>query len=762
MPALTAKQSLDLALDYIAMNPGRYIFPIKAGAKFPPLIKNNLADASNDPKQITAWAKKWPGCNWGLSHKKSRVMVVDVDVKPGKVGQQTYDLLDLEYGFPETETTRTPSGGFHLIYEGEHVFALGENGFGKDIDSPNYTILAGCQFSDGTAYVMEKAGPNAAAPEWFYELIRSRKKAKFADTNAEEAVVELDKESNVEWAIDFLKNDAEPAVEGKNGDAQTVKIAMGLRDRGISEEKAAELMLQYYNERCQPEWEPDALRQKVANGYRYASGSAIGGKTAEADFEDLANDVDLEAIQTAAPEVIEKQRKEREQLKTAAQRREPPIDQKRAKPTIISILDEYAYIAGIDRFVKVNDPKAPYLTSAAFDKLFGELPKSGKLSDAILKSTNPATAIRKFESTGYVPGEGLSLERGKRCNMYRPSDVTPAPGDVTWWNEHLEYLYPDPEDRVHLMNWLAWVYQNQKRKPKHALLLQGAFPGTGKSFITRMFRLVLGMHNTTSVSQNVLASNFNGYALNTKLLVVEELRAVERMSVKTALHDIITEDSISINQKGLPTFDTDNCFGVIGMTNDDAAIQLDFEDRRYLVLRTPAKPRESAYYAGLYAKERDAAALSALAFHLQTWDCKGYSAASRAPSTNAKDDMIEAGLSELENFMLDNRDKYPLDTAVTAIEDVLDLLPGRFARNANLYGSVRRALERHFQAKKAGQFRTKWGRKRLWVLNGSALMALEGWEKSIAKVYETARERGSTAPDDPDPDDGSELTRDEQ
>jgi hypothetical protein len=145
MSALSYQQSLNLALDYVAMNPTRFLFPIKAGSKFPPLIKNNLADASNDPEQLTAWAKKWPGCNWGVSHRKSNLLVVDIDQKPGKEGETTFDELDLEYGFPETEENRTPSGGRHLVYEGAHVFALGENGFGKDIDSPNYTMIAGCQ-----------------------------------------------------------------------------------------------------------------------------------------------------------------------------------------------------------------------------------------------------------------------------------------------------------------------------------------------------------------------------------------------------------------------------------------------------------------------------------------------------------------------------------------------------------------------------------------------------------------------------------------
>src|SRR6185369_7345470 len=146
----------------------RYLFPIKPGAKFPPLLKDNLdGNCSNDPEQLREWETKWPGCNWGLAHRKSRVMVVDVDTNPkkGKQGQATYDELDLMYGWPDTETTTTPSGGYHKIYEGEHVFALGENGIGLDIDSPNYSLIPGSTFDDGTSYVGNGADA-VACPQW--------------------------------------------------------------------------------------------------------------------------------------------------------------------------------------------------------------------------------------------------------------------------------------------------------------------------------------------------------------------------------------------------------------------------------------------------------------------------------------------------------------------------------------------------------------------------------------------------------------------
>ena len=66
---------------------------------------------------------------------------------------------------------------------------------------------------------------------------------------------------------------------------------MVLRDHGISEIRALELMNEHYNRfpTCDPLWEIDGvngLRQKVANAYNYASLNAPGERTAEAEFAD--------------------------------------------------------------------------------------------------------------------------------------------------------------------------------------------------------------------------------------------------------------------------------------------------------------------------------------------------------------------------------------------------------------------------------------------------------------------------------------------
>lgn len=65
-------------------------------------------------------------------------------------------------------------------------------------------------------------------------------------------------------------DDAPIAIEGENGDKQTFEVACKGRDLGLHPHTTFECMCKNYNERCDPPWDLDDLRDKVKNAYRYA------------------------------------------------------------------------------------------------------------------------------------------------------------------------------------------------------------------------------------------------------------------------------------------------------------------------------------------------------------------------------------------------------------------------------------------------------------------------------------------------------------
>lgn len=733
--------SLALALAYLERHFwARYIFPIKAGAKFPPCVQDNLAsNASNDPAQIAEWAKKFPGCNWGLAHRKSGVLVADVDCDPkkNKQGQTTYDALDLMWGWPDTEITTTPSGGHHHIYLGEHIMALGENGIGKDIDSPNYTLLPGCVFKDGTSYVGNDAEA-VACPQWIYDTIKNAK-VRSRISNAGEIVVDLDKAENIDAAKDFLLNDAEPAIEGSGGDFNTLKTAMYMKDLGISDTLAVEMMNEFYNPRCDPPWAVEDLTKKVANAYNYSTLSKVGGKTAEADF---ADDPPEPLPPPSSPAAKKARDKAQQDAKTRQLARETVAtqspDQRERIWTRREVIDEWVYVSGIERFVLKENTTVSWKRSA-FDAKYAYLPaKKDPKSFAECLLRYKKDTIARFDEVGFRPGLPTSLEGGKIFNLYTQPDIVPAEGDIEWWNEHLEYLFPDPEYRDHVLNWMAWLIRNLTLKPKHALIIQGPEPGTGKSFIAKLLTRILHKNNVSVVSQSNLRSDFNGWALHAKLLVIEELRAVERAEVAQNLHDIISEDTITINRKNVELQEIDNCFGILAMTNHEAALMLDNGDRRYLIVKTDAFPRVASYYDALYAKLDDDAAVAAVAYALMRRDLGTYSGQQAAPATAAKAGMLEAGASDLEIFMDENRDSFPLSGRVISVADVVNILPKRLEnRSARLYSVIKSILMRSFDAVAMGQCPIADGtRPRLMAINGKAGILAKLEPRAVGALYE--------------------------
>ena len=758
------RSSLDFALALVKAHPNWKLFPIAAGRKEPPCFKNNLALASNDPEQITAWHTKWPGCNWGLSLKTSGMIVVDVDMKPGKSGQATFDMLKLMHGFPKTMTVRSPSGGLHYYFEcvgnQEHVFALGSNGFGLDIDSPHYVLLAGCELMDEvtgmiTHYTQINKEPVMPAPQWFFDYLKVREKTE--STNTEAALVDLDQPQNVDSMIAWLKEKAPDAIEGRGGDQTTLKVAMHLRDHGISQSKAFELMANFYNVigTCDPLWDTDALEIKVRNGFEYASLKAPGEMTAEGQNDDAvvakaAAEAAAEFARDPVPSNEAPVDPKAEAAHDTIRNRDAASGGERKDKLKADIAEAWVYIEQQELFV--NRETRETLTVRAFDRKFAYVQKK-KLSDAFL--TAKTKTARQFFSFTYAPGLG-EFAVPHRYNLWRAGDVIPAPGDTAVWDAHLDYLFPDQTDRDHVLNWLAWVYQNMSRKPKHMLVVWGEHQGSGKSFIGKVFSQLLGIENVSEIEDQKLVGDFNGWARRCKLAIIEEVRNSSRTGVARALQSKITEERLMVNDKNVAEYAIDDCIAYLGFTNKADAVAMDDTDRRYLIVRTHAVPKEldSGYYQALFALLKSPVALAAIAYSMQTRDLKGYDASLPAPRTSSKLAMMDAGRSELERWVIDNLGNPPLSFKLVSISrDIIPELPAhvtRVSHGSGLSRGIADALRRFAQGEEISdiQHRLPNGeRTRLWALHGSAAMLRDVLPTARVAIYLKQRDQAATRAD---------------
>jgi hypothetical protein len=271
------RTKLDFALHYARM--GIRVFPVVEGTKKPAVDDwPNLA--TTDEKQVRTWWREGTH-NIGIATGKG-IVAVDADVKDGKPGLDSLADLMLDV-LPDSFLTATPSGGRHLLLRTDREIANRANsidGFpGIDIRGENgYVLGAGSVLPNGEYSVLANGGI-AEMPSEFLEILGKRPRHQ-AKTDA--PVIELDLPANIEKAIRWL-NMAPVAIEGEGGDELTYKTAARMRDFGLSEGMALEV-LGPWADMCEPPWPAEDLAIKVANAFAYASGT-WGGKTPHADFE---------------------------------------------------------------------------------------------------------------------------------------------------------------------------------------------------------------------------------------------------------------------------------------------------------------------------------------------------------------------------------------------------------------------------------------------------------------------------------------------
>jgi len=275
---------------------GYHVFPIIENAKTPAVKFKERA--TTDPETIkkwwvcpiTGWAQDY---NIGIATGNTGLVVVDVDVKDGKKGLESYEELNEIYGFDDAPKAVTTSGGFHLFFRadgGLYRNSQGDNkGIAPDIDvraMGGYVVAAGSVIDDNPYYWWGDQGPVAVeslpvVPEWLAKKLKEYKPR----TEASQEIMSQDEPDDIERATDYLK-EADPAIEGAGGNHRTFAVAAKVREMGVSQGTCLDIMDTHWNTQCSPPWPIDELNTVVENAYAYAQ-KAVGETSPHAEFEPI-------------------------------------------------------------------------------------------------------------------------------------------------------------------------------------------------------------------------------------------------------------------------------------------------------------------------------------------------------------------------------------------------------------------------------------------------------------------------------------------
>jgi len=127
-----------------------------------PYRMGGLNIATTDRNQILDWWRKTPQAGIGINCGKSKLVVIDIDTKNGRVGFDNWMKISLSDA--EALHAMTPSGGMHVVYSGL-VHTRANSAAGIDVRSIGGYIVA----SPSVLYYRsgEEIGRYTAVDDWF-------------------------------------------------------------------------------------------------------------------------------------------------------------------------------------------------------------------------------------------------------------------------------------------------------------------------------------------------------------------------------------------------------------------------------------------------------------------------------------------------------------------------------------------------------------------------------------------------------------------
>jgi hypothetical protein len=149
-------------------------------------------------------------------------------------------------------------------------------------------------------------------------------------------------------------------------------------------------------------------------------------------------------------------------------------------------------------------------------------------------------------------------------NLWRGWGVEPKQGDWSLLRQHIEVVIADgdPKSAEYIIRWIAWAIQHPDRQAEVALVLIGP-KGAGKGTLIRCLQLIFGAHAFQVSSQEHIVGRFNAHQRDCVLFIADEsFWAGDRRCIG-ALQRMITEPTLSIEQKGIDLVEVPNMLHMV-------------------------------------------------------------------------------------------------------------------------------------------------------------------------------------------------------
>lgn len=578
----------------------------------------------------------WCG-RFGELTDQIHLLAVDVDDKDGKKGSDAILQWEMEgKDLPLTFEQVTASGGRHLLYRTRLVLGNTAGGLANGVDTRGvggYVVAAGSEIG-GKAYTANWQSP-VEAPTWLTDLCGSvgyNPRPGRQSANTQVPLIPCNEGYAELRATDYLTKRAPVAMAGEGGNHTTYTVAAYLKDLGVSSFAAYELLLDHWNDRCEPPWSPDEIAKIVENAYRYGK-DRVGVAAPEAVFQPA-----IAAVVEAAklPDVRH------------------PFD---------NLNRDHAFIlagGGHHILFETTDDKGNFaiahLKEPTFHRKFAS--KTIELGDGKRHqlTTEWMKSPRRRSYRGFCFRPGLPTPNGF-YNLFRgfavdplPKDAVPsatAHGAVNMFLSHaIDNVCQGDEALFRwLMGYFAHLFQKPWEKPLVALVFKG-LKGVGKNALVDTVGQLLAGHYLLTSNRRYLTGNFNGHLENLLMFTLDEAFWSGDKQAEGTLKDLITGRRHVIEHKGQEPFTVDNCLRVVVIGNEDWIVPASYDERRFAVFNVGTARRQDRAYFQAMREGMEGGGYAALLRYFLDFSIEGTDV-NDAPKTRG---LLEQKLRSLQPF----------------------------------------------------------------------------------------------------------------
>lgn len=351
-----------------------------------------------------------------------------------------------------------------------------------------------------------------------------------------------------------------------------------------------------------------------------------------------------------------------------------PVQLGHLNPDVAGLMRENVYDYVGERYLDVETGRA--LSASSFSGKHHHL--TGQPTPHSILVRMPFT--RKVELGDYRPGDSrlyLTDEEGREAfNLWRPGGVDPQPGDASLLWEHLAYMFGSKEELDHFVDVLAHAVQKPQDKIRQVILLIGR-QGTGKSFLGQLFARLFGAANMYVAESADLTDGWTAQMGNRQILLLEELGVFQKREAYENLKRWVTDEFVTVNEKREKKYAARTPRLMLAISNHTTPIALGEGDRRFFAVRSPAEPKDKAYYERLFTDGLDQA--PAFLAELLKRDISHFNPSAPPPMTEAKAEILKWSQPVVQQevqAMMDELDG-PFWRDLLTVEDVREAIANR-------------------------------------------------------------------------------------